>query len=114
VIRLGFSEVRAVETPNINFDLFFPLPEILLCDCAQGDMYLTMPDTSTIPTTATCKFHIRRINPQATTINLYSYVDGGNEFYNEYNSNVSHITGIGNVNIWLILYNRKWYFSQYG
>jgi len=113
IIRLGTIEVKSVASSNNNLYLSFPLPETVLCDCNLGNMNLYMPDVASIPTTATCKLYIRRINPNATVINLYPYTTNDYVFYNYVNQLVNSITGIGWVNIWLILYNRKWYFSQY-
>jgi hypothetical protein len=113
IIRLGVVENKSVSNINNDFWLVFPLPEIVLCDCTLGNMNLRVPNVSEIPTSATCKLHIRRINSNATVINLLPSITNDYVFYDYINQNVSSIPGIGNVNIILILYNRKWYFSQY-
>jgi hypothetical protein len=114
VMRFGECEVKTVSAEQNTFYLTFPLPEILLCHCGYGDAYIYLPNVSTISTSATCKLNIRRISTNDRVVNIYSYnSSSSNDICDMYNSNVPYITGIGNVNIMLILYNRQFYFSQY-
>ena len=113
VMRLGDCEVKTVSAEQNTFYLTFPLPEILLCDCGYHDIYLYLPNVNTISTSATCKLHIRRITTNPRVINIYSNSSSQNDICDYVNSSVNYITGIGNVNMLLILYNRKFYFSEY-
>ena len=113
IIRLGTIEVKSVASYNNDLYLSFPLPETVLCDCTLGNMNLYMPNVVDISTTATCKLYIRRINSNSTVINFYPFLIYDYVFYNQSNQLVNSITNIGWVNMWLILYNRKWYFSEH-
>ena len=102
------QSVSAAGTTSLSF----PIPEIVMCDCTAGVITLRLPDLSTLSTTATCKFYIRRVSTGANNISLSS-AGTGNQFMGATNGASASITGITNVNIMVILFNKLWYYSSY-
>ena len=77
----------------------------------SGTLTLRLPDTSSLSTSASCKFHLRRVSTGTNLLTLSSVT--GNQIMNQNNVNVASISGIGNVNIMIILFNKLYYFAQY-
>jgi hypothetical protein len=77
----------------------------------NGTLTLRLPDTSSLSTSASCKFFLRRVSTGTNILTLSS--SSGSQIMNQTNSLVASISGIGNLNIMIILFNKLYYFAQY-
>ena len=107
IINIG--QMQSITTSG-TINLSLPLKENIFCNTTSGAMTLRMPDTSSLSTSATCTVNIRRVGGT----NGISFTSStGNQIVNASNNTVASLTGITNLNIRFLLFNKLWYFSSH-
>jgi hypothetical protein len=93
-----------------NIALSFPLNEYIMVDTTSGTPTFILPNTASLATSAGCAFHIRRV---AGTNGISFTSATGSQISNSTNVTVASLSGITNLNIKFMLFNKLWYFSSY-
>jgi hypothetical protein len=81
-----------------------------MVDTTSGTPTFILPNTASLATSAGCAFHIRRV---AGTNGISFTSATGSQISNSTNVTVASLSGITNLNIKFMLFNKLWYFSSY-
>ena len=112
LVRYGETRSYTTSTGGTTVTMAFPISEIIMFNSQNGTLTLRLPDTSSLSTSASCKFVLRRISSSTTNVLTLSSVTGS-QLMNQSNTNVASISGISNGNIVIILFNKLYYISSY-